>query len=138
MDGGLRQIFRERLLDFDWVSIESGATGGGIPDSNYCSHGQEGWIEYKLTTGWTVPLRPQQVGWITRRVRNGGRVHIAVRQKQAGGPRSSPVDALWLLPGHGATLYKEHGLRAFVDGGQTFYGGPAGWDWRAIAALLTD
>jgi len=73
INGGLRQLFRAKLPGFDWVSIESGSTGGGIPDSNYCVRtnditGIEGWIEHKQTDGWAVTLRPEQVGWIARRV----------------------------------------------------------------------
>lgn len=113
-------------------------TGGGIPDSNYCSHGQEGWLEYKQTNGWTVPLSPPQIGWISRRIRHGGRVHIAVRQKRLLGPRTEPVDALWLIPGHGVTLAKQHGLKANVDGLKSWRGGPSKWNWREVAMMLTE
>ena len=139
IDGGLRSMFRQHLTGFDWTSIESGTTGGGIPDSNYCLGGHEGWIEYKQTTGWTVPLRPEQVGWIARRVRHGGRVHVAVRQQAPAGPLREARDTLWLVPGRLAVRARAEGLRplAAAPGVRSWPGGPALWDWRAVAALLT-
>ena len=134
MDGGLRQIFRQKI-HADWCSIESGTTGGGIPDSNYCLKGIEGWIEYKLTMGHTVPLRPEQIGWITRRVRNGGRVHIAVRQLAAAGPRRDARDALWLIPGADAATARIDGLTNARW--PVWHGGPGQWDWPAITQHLT-
>lgn len=141
IDGGLRQLFRERLLGFDWVSIESGTTGSGIPDSNYCRDGAEGWVEYKQTSGWTVPLRPEQVGWLARRARAGGRVWVAVRQQAPAGPRRAAMDALWLIPGRHARQARELGLRGQepAHGGLAagvWYNGPSGWDWAAVARLL--
>jgi hypothetical protein len=136
IDGGLRAEFRKHLPNFDWVSIESCTTGGGIPDSNFCYKGIEGWLEFKLTLGHTVPLSPEQIGWILRRVRNGGRVFIAVRQRAPQGPRREARDILWLIPGHGAKLAKQHGLAALIDGVEDHHGGPAQWDWRAIGTQL--
>jgi len=145
IDGGLRQLFRAKLPGFDWVSIESGSTGGGIPDSNYCVRtnditGIEGWIEHKQTDGWAVTLRPEQVGWIARRVRCGGRVWVAVRRRTVGGPRQGEAaDQLWLLHGRHAVAAKATGLRgpwATPGTVHTWHGGPAAWDWRAIAAVL--
>ena len=144
IDGGLRALFRQRILGFDWVSIESGTTGGGIPDLNFCTPGPpacEGWIELKQTGGHAVTLNPEQVGWISRRVRNGGRVWIAVRQQAAAGPRRAARDALWLIPGRYAVQAKAGGLRALEDlsGVRAWHGGPSGgWDWQAIAAALVE
>jgi hypothetical protein len=147
-DGGLRPLFRQYLtpMGFDWVSVESGTTGGGIPDSNYCARvapgeGAEGWIEYKQTTGWAVTLRPEQIGWIARRVRHGGRVHVAVRQRAPAGPLRTARDVLWLIPGRHAVRAREEGLRAAWRVGVDVHrweGGPSAWDWRAIAATLRD
>lgn len=136
MDGGLRQIFREHLTDFDWVSIESGITGGGIPDSNYCSFGIEGWLEFKLATGYAISLRPEQIGWIARRCRYGGRVHVAVRQKANVGPRREARDALFLIPGRDVILAKTNGLKDAPW--PVWHHGPSRWDWQAIAQILTD
>jgi hypothetical protein len=137
-DAGLRPLFRQHLLQFDWCSVESGLTGRGIPDSNYCREGVEGWVEFKTTPGWTVPLRPEQVGWIARRCRHGGRVWVAVRQLHPGGPRQPARDSLWLIPGQLAMDAKAHGLRPFLAArsGLRWDGGPGGWDWRAVAAAL--
>lgn len=142
IDGGLRSLFRQNIMG-DWCSVESGTTGGGIPDSNYCIEGHDGWIEYKQTTGWAVTLRPEQVGWIARRVRNGGTVWIAVRQQAPAGPRRPPRDALWLFRGTWAARAKAEGLRgpwvaeAAPADLHVYDGGPARWGWRAIHGLLT-
>ncbi len=144
IDGGLRQLFRANLPQFDWCSIESGSTGGGIPDMNYCGwhhdeYGVEGWLELKQTPGHRVTLRPEQVGWISRRVRNGGRVWIAVRQLAPKGPRREARDALWLIPGADAKVALLEGLtgrHADLEW-PCWEGGPAAWRWDHIAAQLT-
>jgi len=137
MDGGLRRLFRERLPQFDWTSIESGGTGRGIPDSNACCKGIEFWVEFKQTTGHVVSLRPEQCGWIARRCRAGGRVWIAVRQRAAGGPRREARDVLWLIPGCHAQLAKQIGLKFDqYDRVLTFHNGPSNWDWKGIAQCL--
>lgn len=139
VDDGLRPIFREHLLGFDWQSIETGGTGSGVPDSNYCSKGREGWIEYKATEGWAVTLEPEQIGWICRRVRYGGRVWIGVRRRNDGGPRrGAPVDELWLIPGKFAKEARIGGLRAMASlpGVSHWGGGPSRWDWVMVARWL--
>jgi hypothetical protein len=140
-DGGLRPLFRERLPQFDWNSVETGAVSGGVPDSNYCCGGVEGWIEFKQTAGWTVPLRPVQVGWILRRTRHGGRVLVGLRQRRSPGPRAEARDRLWLLAGGSARELKTIGVG---DAGKLptgsvlgwWDGGPARWDWAAVSDLL--
>lgn len=139
IDGGLRPLFRRNLPDMDWQSIEVGSIGSGVPDSNYCCDGVEGWVEFKKTTGWVVELRKEQAAWIDRRCRHGGRVCIAVRQR--GGSR----DNLWLLSGRLALLWRAVGLPRHWplcpsierDGVLTVQnGGPARWDWTAIRTAL--
>lgn len=145
IDGGLRSLFREHLIKFDWTSIESGLTSAGIPDSNFCRDGEEGWIEFKRATGWAVTLEPEQVGWICRRVRYGGGVWIGVRQQAPAGPRREARDALWLIPGALAREAKVGGLRAMNEHTaamgryplvQVWQGGPAVWAWDAVGAAL--
>src|SRR6266550_8267427 len=97
IDGGLRALFRQHLPQFDWCSIESPITGAGIPDSNFCCKGVEGFIEFKQTKGWAVTLTPEQCGWISRRHRCGGRVLVAVRQQAPAGPRRGARDSLWVV-----------------------------------------
>jgi hypothetical protein len=126
MDGNLRQIFRKKLPQFHWQSIETGGTGRGIPDSNYCCSGEEGWVEFKKTSGWKVNIRPEQVGWLLRRSRAGGRTWLAVRRKG---------DQLWLVRGSQAEELLDRGLRDFLA--PSWEGGPARWDWEAINRLLT-
>ena len=140
-DGDLRPLFRAHMPHFDWNSVETGATGGGVPDSNYCCGGVEGWIEFKQTTGWTVPLRPVQVGWILRRTRHGGRVLVGLRQRASPGPQREARDRLWLLAGSSARELKQMGVsdhqRLPVGTVLNWWdGGPAGWDWAAVSDML--
>lgn len=128
-DGDLRRLFREHLSQFHWVSIETGACAPGTPDSNFCREGSEGWVEFKQTSGWTVPLRPAQIAWLDRRGRAGGRVYVAVRR------RTADIDELWLLEGSAARQLRAGGLR----GGHVlgvWSEGPSSWDWDAVAAVL--
>ena len=149
IDGGLRQIFRKHLRDVHWCTIESPLTEGGIPDTNFCADGVEGWIECKKTEGWAVTLRPLQVGWLLRRSRAGGRALVAVRRRCPAGPRSPAADELWLLAGAAARELKAHGLPR-TDGVRwrsppwppathlgRWAGGPRGWDWPAVRRVLT-
>jgi hypothetical protein len=128
-DGDLRALFRTNIPSFHWNSIETGATAGGVPDSEYCSPtGVSGWVEFKQITGWVVPLRPQQIGWLLRRSRARGRVFVAVRQAQG--------DTLWLALGAAAVALREQGLRQAPTLG-CWSGGPARWPWTTVQELLT-
>jgi hypothetical protein len=137
-DGGLRKLVRKHIPDFHWQAVETGGTGQGIPDDNFCREGTEGWVEHKLTATMAVPLRAEQVGWIERRRRNGGRVFILIRRTHAGGPRlGPPVDDVWLFPGDAARGLLDHGLRS----NSTYplcigSSGPAHWPWELIRSLL--
>jgi hypothetical protein len=136
IDGGLRALFRAHLPAFHIVAIETGGTGRGIPDLEYCYQGKTGWIECKQTSGFAVGLQPEQVAWLTRRARAGGRCWVAVRRRAPAGPRrGAAVDALYLVEGRYAAGLKAQGLGAVaVD---CWAGGPARWDWAEVARLLT-
>lgn len=140
VDDGLRPLFRKHIPQFFWTSIETGGTGRGIPDSHYLvTGGAAGWIEFKATDGHAVTLTEFQVGWLTRYARMGGRAHVAVRRRHGGGPRRGPpVDELHVLPGGLALQARQGGLRdpAVLAAAATWRGGPARWDWDAVAALL--
>jgi hypothetical protein len=125
VDGGLRGLFRAKLPGH-WQSIESGLTGTGTPDANYCIDGIEGWVEFKATKGWKVTMRPGQIGWIFKRTLHGGRVWIAIRRKE---------DELWLVPGALVRVLAREGLRDFA-GAYVWKGGPRLWDWPAILDTL--
>lgn len=141
-DDGLRAIFhRELKSHFAWTAIESGATGQGTADSNYLSRdGEEGWVEHKATRHWTVDLNEFQAAWLHRRARYGGRAWIAVRRRHSGGPRlGAAVDDLYLIPARVAREARAGGLRSpeVRDAALgPWLGGPARWDWGAVAALL--
>lgn len=136
-DGQLRQIFAKRFPRAMWTPVESFSTGRGIPDVEYCfPGGASGWVENKLTKGWTVGMRPEQVAWLERRARLGGRSFVAVRQVLPAGPRrGEATDDLWLYPGQDARCLLLDGLEKPPLG--RWQGGPGGWDWQAIEALLT-
>lgn len=135
IDDGLRKLFHTHLRGFHWQAIESGLTGGGIPDSNFCVDGIEGWIEHKATSTNKVPIAADQVGWHLRRARAGGRTFIAVRQRHSGGPRlGAPVDRLYLFPGASAKEVLLTGLANRPLG--RWEGGPTRWDWGKVGQIL--
>lgn len=135
IDGGLRALFAERLPAFHWQSVETGLTGRGVPDSNYCYAGVEGWCEFKFTQGLAVPIRPEQIGWHMRRHRAGGRTFIVVRRTCAEGPRRAAADELYLYTGADARDLRAVGLR--MPPLRLYEGGPARWDWAGVALVLT-
>jgi hypothetical protein len=139
IDGGLSALFQSRLPAFHFQRVETGGTGLGIPDLNYCFAGCEGWVELKATTAWAVGLRPEQVAWLCRRARAGGRVYVAVRRQPRPGPRTPRCDELWLIPGGMAPALLDGGLRPMQDRPEVrcWGGGPACWDWHAVAIALT-
>ena len=129
IDGGLRQIFRTHLPDAFWQSIETGSTGRGIPDSHYIfPGGVSGWIEYKATKANAVAVRPEQIAWLERYRRNGGRAFVAVRTRS------------------GCSLFDGLAARSLAQGGckavpsalliGLWAGGPSGWDWAHIRTRL--
>lgn len=124
MDGELRKAFREGLRAWHWQSIESALTGAGIPDSNYCCHGVEGWLELKKADGWKVKFQVMQPAWIMRRVREGGRVHIAVRQTR--------TDILYLYWGGSVVALRDGNLKTVPPLAQW----KRPWPWQEIGELI--
>lgn len=140
-DGGLRGLFRTRLVRAHWTSVETGAVSRGVPDAEYCFEGAvQGWVEYKaVRTGWAVRMRPEQIAWLGRRARYGGRCYVAVRRVAS--VRSVGDDAthdeLWLFPGGAAAELKALGLRGAVDYRVGWWeGGPARWNWTQIEEAM--
>jgi len=137
-DDGLRAIFHSRMPRVHWQAIELGVVGRGVPDTNFCWQGAEGWIEMKATTSHAVGLEPEQVGWILRRMRAGGRVFVATRRRHEGGPRLGPaVDELWMHEGWDAAVLRAEGLLA-APPVLHMEGGPSLWDWDLVQSTLTD
>lgn len=138
VDGGLRGLFRDKLrVGWHWQSIETGGTGRGVPDSNFCVGGVEGWVEFKKTEGWTVDLRTEQIGWLLERSVRGGRCFVVIRRKNQGGPRrGASVDEVWIYRGAMARRLKLEGLR--LQEGLIYHGtgGPGEWNWVKIAEAL--
>lgn len=88
----------------DWQRIESGLTGGGIPDINACRKGKEIWIELKVVDGRRVKMRPEQVGWHLRRARAGGVTFILAYHER--------LDVFMYWPGRLAREVKRQGVGA--------------------------
>jgi Holliday junction resolvase len=122
------------LPEVHWLTVETSATEGGVPDMNGCCTGIEFWIEMKVTSGWTVSLRPQQIGWLMRRCRVGGRAFIAVRRRAHKGKCRVEADELHLFSGAYANVVKDVGVRAHAI--ERWHGGPSQWDWHAIKRHL--
>jgi hypothetical protein len=129
-DGGLRGLLVRNLPRVHFQSVETWSTGQGVPDLNYCSIGVEGWIELKKSDGWVVDFSPQQIAWIERRLRAGGRVFVFVRR--AG-------DELFILPGSAARplLTRSESLRTIARIA-FFSGGPRAWNYAEIGRILAD
>jgi hypothetical protein len=137
-DAGLRQLLSANIRGH-WQSVETGSTGKGVPDANYCIDGVEGWVECKWTRAWAVGVEPEQVAWAERRMRNGGRVWFAVRRKDSKGARKLACDELWIVHPSGARVLMTEGLRGAHRAGKVqdmWEGGPARWPWPALAYLL--
>lgn len=130
MDGDLRKIFHEHL-DGHWQAVETGGTGKGIPDSNYCIDGYEGWVEFKHTKHWKVRIWPEQVAWMERRARQGGRVFIAVRRGQ---------DELWILTPEAGRYLREGTLKdvpkEYIKA--RYNDGMKSWNWKEITKILIE
>lgn len=127
IDGKLNQLLRKHLPEVDWVRIESGSTGLGIPDLNYAFDGREGWIELKeVKAGFKIGMRPQQVAWIERRVRHGGKVLVMVRKE----------DEVWLFGGYLVRSLLIDGLRIGNAALVHSSGQPATWDWATMRSHL--
>lgn len=71
---------RDHLPDVHWQRIETGQTGGGIPDLNGCWKGREAWIELKVHPN---KLTPMQDNWIRKRREARGIAIVAVRYPEA-------------------------------------------------------
>lgn len=127
MDGNLRRLFRQNLPEAQWTSVETGSTAAGVPDAEFIFEGGcQGWVEFKAARGRIVSLRPEQVSWLVRRARLGGRCFVAVRCDR---------DLRMYLGRHAAEL-RDQGTRLQAH---ATWGPSVGtkWDWAAIKAVLT-
>lgn len=127
-DAGLRRIFQQHLPEFHWQAIETWSTGQGVPDANYCHGGKEGWVEFKRAKGWRVHFEPEQIAWLERRARVGGRCFVAIR-------RSTAPQTFWLFPASTARWLNP--LREAPAALVLATGSPAQWPWKTIKEALT-
>lgn len=134
-DGDLRSLFRQRLPQFQWTSVETAGTASGVPDSEYCAqNGTQGWVEFKHTNIYYVNISPFQVAWLMRRCRYGGNAWIAVRRTPQS-KRDWGVDELWLMRGDQAEELLKKGLEGIYA--DCWEGGPSKWNYQQIAELLS-
>ena len=133
-DGDLRFLFRKNLHTYQWTSIESPITGGGTPDSEFCTpEGVQGWIEFKFTRIFAVHIKPLQVAWLMRRSRMGGNAWIAVRRIPSA-QKYDGDDELWLMKGAQAEALCINGLEGVSA--LCWSGGPSQWNFQEINKTL--
>lgn len=140
-DGGLRQLEMKHITGAHFQPIETWSTGQGVPDVNVCINGIESWIENKLTHAWAVDFDAMQISWIERRIRNSGRVFVAVRRKTTSGPRKGKaVDELHVFHGRDVRRVAIDGICKGTEPWSLLIckGGPAAWDWAGFKAILCD
>ncbi|MEG7671073.1 hypothetical protein, partial [Listeria monocytogenes] len=84
-----------------------------------------------------VGIRPEQVAWIERRVRHGGRVFIAIREIRPANRLHIALDFLHFYRGEKVRELKDKGLKC-----KGYYfmciGGPKEWNWDIIGRSLLD
>lgn len=136
-DDGLRGILRSHLGGIGhWISIETGASERGVPDTNICVRGgREVWIECKRATANAVRFKPGQPGWLFTRWRFGGVALVAVRQHAEAGARKLARDDLYLVSGQYARELAVGGLSSVPHLGH-WTGGPGKWDWSRIRWII--
>jgi hypothetical protein len=134
-DGGLRPLFADRIKVAHWQSVETWSTGQGVPDTNVCVRGIETWIEFKGTATNAVRISTEQIGWIERRIRAGGRVMVIVRYQCTAGPRRVARDELFIFRGADVRALAIGGISAAIEL-DWWEGGPRAWDWDAVAKIL--
>jgi hypothetical protein len=127
-DGDLLKVLRSHLPRADFVGVETSTTRG-LPDVNYCLDGAEGWIELKVVRGLKISIRPEQVGWMERRLARGGRVLLAARW------RTTKIDRLIVVAGSACRLLRTERITAVPVLG-CWHGGPSRWDWEEVAEVL--
>jgi hypothetical protein len=134
-DGGLRPLFVEHIKTAHFQAIETWSTGQGVPDCNVCLRGTETWIEFKTTATNALRISTEQVGWIERRLRAGGRVLVIVRWRCTAGPRRQARDELLIFDGADVRALMLGGISAAVSLAR-WDGGPRSWDWNVIVKML--
>ncbi len=125
-DHGLRAEFFKNIPSAQWTAIETAPVSIGVPDSEYAfSGGVTGWIEFKYARHWKFKFSSvEQIGWIARRARLGGRVWIAVKRGET---------ELWMVPGSFVEQLADDGLQAVASQAHVFI---KPWEWSQIQDLL--
>lgn len=134
-DGGLRQLFTKHIKNAHWQAVETWSTGQGVPDVNVCMNGHETWIEFKTTATNALRISSEQVGWIERRLRAGGRVLVIVRWRCLAGLRRQARDELLIFDGANVRALMVGGISAAIPI-ERWDGGPSYWDWDAVAKII--
>lgn len=82
----------------------------------------------KKVTGWRITISPEQIAWLARRSRAGGRVFIAARKQQH-------IQGFWLFPGTAGrqlATTRVTEVPALIQA----KGNPGAWPWAEIEAAL--
>jgi hypothetical protein len=139
-DAGLRGVLRSHLGHIgQWVTIETGGTEGGVPDSNVFIKktvhlpGRDVWIECKATTAFAVKFKPAQVGWLFTRWRLGGVAFIATRRMNE--TRQGATDELYVTSAEHVMQLSRYGLTS-VPHLLVASGGPGQWPWVKVENVL--
>jgi hypothetical protein len=138
-DAGLRAIIRQHLRHIgQWVSIETGLTEQGVPDTNVITRaaggGRECWIECKRAEAWAVKFKPAQVGWLYTRWRYGGNAFVFTRRLPPP-KRQLQFDDLYITSAEHVRELSQHGLQR-VPHLLIAEGGPGQWPWEEIEGVL--
>lgn len=138
-DGGLRAMVRSELGHIGhWVSLETGATDGGVPDLNVCPRdsGRDVWLECKKTATSKVSFRPAQPGWLYTRYRCGGVAMILTWRQADAGPRKGAARSdLYCTSARYVLELARGGLDEVPHLGR-WRGGPEGWDWHRLRWVI--
>ena len=80
-EAALWSLVKQHLpKDAHFQRIETGGTGRGVPDVNYCQQGKEVWIELKSVSGLKSEVSSFQIAWLYNRVKSGGNCFVLIRK----------------------------------------------------------
>jgi len=87
-------LFQDRTVHIENIDLSDSP---GIPDTNYCCEGTEGWFEFKWIGKKGCKIRAQQTRWFRERAMSCGRAHMIWGTKNEFGAISG--EHVWKLEG---------------------------------------
>jgi len=122
-------------LKIDIHRVEN-MVGAGMPDVNFCYKGVEGWVELKhadkppardsTPVYHSGGLRPDQIVWIHKRARAGGRVFVLARCGES----------IFLVPGRFAKEFNDLTYPELIDYSSWWTAKKRGVDWAGLLEVL--